>query len=145
MDTIIPRSMEGEVDVTCVLEKIELQISRAKEERDPRKVEKWIVACEEESWLEEYSRDDNRYNAGRGCYLTLRRAEKARLLVNKLPGSPSFYAGRIYGSTTGKEFEEKRQRDERKLQGLLLTEQEALYGSRPNNQVLANLRTLLFC
>lgn len=30
--------------------------------------------------------DDNRYNAGRGAHLTLKRAEKARALVNKLPG-----------------------------------------------------------
>ncbi|XP_073144761.1 65-kDa microtubule-associated protein 3-like isoform X2 [Henckelia pumila] len=105
MDTIIPRSMEGEVDVTCVLEKIELQISRAKEERDPRKVEKWIVACEEESWLEEYSRDDNRYNAGRGCYLTLRRAEKARLLVNKLPAMVDTLASKIVSWENDKGFD----------------------------------------
>lgn len=30
--------------------------------------------------------DDNRYNAGRGAHLILKRAEKARALVNKLPG-----------------------------------------------------------
>jgi len=30
--------------------------------------------------------DDNRYNAGRGAHLTLKRAEKARALVNKIPG-----------------------------------------------------------
>jgi len=30
--------------------------------------------------------DDNRYNAGRGAHLTLKRAEKARGLVNKIPG-----------------------------------------------------------
>lgn len=33
-----------------------------------------------------YFQDDNRYNAGRGAHLTLKRAEKARALVNKLPG-----------------------------------------------------------
>lgn len=31
--------------------------------------------------------DENRYNAGRGAHLTLKRAEKARALVNKLPGT----------------------------------------------------------
>jgi len=31
--------------------------------------------------------DDNRYNAGRGAHLTLKRAEKARALVNKIPGT----------------------------------------------------------
>lgn len=30
--------------------------------------------------------DENRYNAGRGAHLILKRAEKARSLVNKLPG-----------------------------------------------------------
>lgn len=30
--------------------------------------------------------DENRYNAGKGAHLTLKRAEKARSLVNKLPG-----------------------------------------------------------
>lgn len=34
--------------------------------------------------------DDNRYNAGRGAHLTLKRAEKARNLVNKLPGKLLF-------------------------------------------------------
>lgn len=32
------------------------------------------------------SQDENRYNAGRGAHLILKRAEKARALVNKLPG-----------------------------------------------------------
>lgn len=34
--------------------------------------------------------DENRYNAGRGAHLTLKRAEKARSLVNKLPGTCYF-------------------------------------------------------
>ncbi|RZR91670.1 hypothetical protein BHM03_00019846 [Ensete ventricosum] len=78
------------------------------------RVEKWLPACEEEAWLEEYNRvgnlskmvvavpfllcsvtyilfsdllqDENRYNAGRGAHLALKRAEKARALVNKIPG-----------------------------------------------------------
>lgn len=53
--------MEGAVDASCVLEQIELQISRVKEEALSRKdilekVEKWMTACVEESWLEEYNR-----------------------------------------------------------------------------------------
>ena len=32
------------------------------------------------------NQDDNRYNAGRGAHLNLKRAEKARILVNKIPG-----------------------------------------------------------
>lgn len=44
-----------------LLEQIELQIARIKEEALCRKeilekVEKWLAACQEESWLEEYNR-----------------------------------------------------------------------------------------
>lgn len=75
-----------------------------------------MAACEEESWLEEYNQveynsfensvesfteytivldvslfldvqDENRYNAGRGTHLILKRAEKARNLVSRLPGN----------------------------------------------------------
>ncbi|KAG6737398.1 hypothetical protein POTOM_058916 [Populus tomentosa] len=79
------------MDPMSILEHIELQIANVKEESFSRKeilekVEKWLTACEEESWLEEYNRDDNRYNVGRGAHLTLKRAEKARNLVNKMPG-----------------------------------------------------------
>lgn len=33
------------------------------------------------------AQDENRYNAGKGTHLVLKRAEKARTLVNKLPGN----------------------------------------------------------
>lgn len=51
----------GTVDPSYLLEQIELQISKVKEEAFSRKdllerVEKWLAACEEECWLEEYSR-----------------------------------------------------------------------------------------
>lgn len=44
-----------------MLEQIELEISKVKEEALSRKeilekIEKWMGACEEESWLEEYNR-----------------------------------------------------------------------------------------
>lgn len=44
-----------------LLEQIELQISSVKDEALCRKeilekVEKWLAACQEESWLEEYNR-----------------------------------------------------------------------------------------
>lgn len=44
-----------------MLEHIELQIANVKEEAFGRKdildkVEKWLAACEEECWLEEYNR-----------------------------------------------------------------------------------------
>lgn len=34
--------------------------------------------------------DDNRYNAGRGEHLTLKRAKKARALLKKIPGKYVF-------------------------------------------------------
>nr|CAD58680.1 65kD microtubule associated protein [Daucus carota] len=80
----------GDVEPAELLDDMDNQIVKAKEEALSRKdildkVEKWMSACEEESWLEDYNRDDNRYNASRGAHLNLKRAEKARILVNKIP------------------------------------------------------------
>ncbi|XVF70749.1 hypothetical protein PTKIN_Ptkin11bG0187700 [Pterospermum kingtungense] len=81
----------GNVEPAELLADMDNQIAKAKEEAHSRKdildrVEKWMSACEEESWLEDYNRDENRYNASRGAHLNLKRAEKARILVNKIPG-----------------------------------------------------------
>ncbi|XP_014510907.1 65-kDa microtubule-associated protein 3 [Vigna radiata var. radiata] len=152
----------GSVDPACVLEQIELQVAQVKEEAFSRKeilerVEKWLAACDEESWLEEYNRDDNRYNAGRGAHLTLKRAEKARALVNKIPAMVDGLTSRTiaWEKEKGIEFtydgirllsmleeytilrqekeqERRRQRDLKKLQGQMIAEQEALYGSKPS-------------
>lgn len=51
----------GALDPSYLLEQIEIQISKVKEEAFSRKdildkVEKWLAACEEECWLEEYNR-----------------------------------------------------------------------------------------
>ncbi|KAK6774151.1 hypothetical protein RDI58_029390 [Solanum bulbocastanum] len=78
------------IEPTDLLVDMDNQIVKAKEEADSRKeildkVEKWMAACEEESWLEDYNRDQNRYNASRGAHLNLKRAEKARILVGKIP------------------------------------------------------------
>ncbi|GLU00488.1 hypothetical protein SLE2022_178540 [Rubroshorea leprosula] len=157
------KAMEtGALDPMYLMEQIELQISKVKEEALSRKeilekVEKWLSACEEESWLEEYSRDDNRYNAGRGAHLALKRAEKARAMVNKIPamvealiskteaweiehGTVFLYDGaqlisilEQYSSLRQeKEQEKQRQRDQKRLQGQLMAEQEARYGSKPS-------------
>lgn len=53
--------LAGAIDLSYLLEQIEIQISKAKEEAFNRKemldkIEKWLAACEEESWLEEYNR-----------------------------------------------------------------------------------------
>ncbi|CAL9100732.1 unnamed protein product, partial [Musa acuminata var. zebrina] len=152
----------GAIDASLILEQIEDQISTVKEEAFSRKdilerVEKWLPACEEEAWLEEYNRDENRYNAGRGAHLALKRAEKARALVNKIPAMIETLAAKItqWEKERGVEFtydgvrllsmleeyiivrqekeqERKRQRDQKKLQGQLIAEQEALYGSKPS-------------
>lgn len=150
----------GAVDPACLLEQIELQITKAKEEALSRKeilekIEKWLGACQEECWLEEYNRDDNRYTAGRGAHLTLKRAEKARVLVNKIPGMVETLTIKatawekerglefLYDGTEllsmlkqysmlrqEKEQEKQRQRDQKRFQGQLLAEQEVLYGSK---------------
>jgi Ase1/PRC1/MAP65 family protein len=103
-----------------ILERLELQISKAKDLEFSRKdvlekMDRWQAALEEESWLEEYSRvrrllvsivrliisipccmirsacflsqNENRYNTGKGTHLVLKRAEKARSLVGKMPGT----------------------------------------------------------
>lgn len=80
------------------------------------KVERWMLARDEERWLEEYSmvnflthwsmwfigsnsllyyimfyissmfQDETRYSVSRGAHKNLRRAERARVIVNKIPG-----------------------------------------------------------
>uniref|UniRef100_A0A1D1XLT1 65-kDa microtubule-associated protein 3 n=1 Tax=Anthurium amnicola TaxID=1678845 RepID=A0A1D1XLT1_9ARAE len=152
----------GAVDPSLLLEQLEIQISNVKEEAFSRKeilekVEKWMAACEEECWLEEYNRDENRYNAGRGAHLTLKRAEKARATVNKIPATVEalFAKSTAWEREKGiqftydgvpllsmldeytvlrqeKEQERRRQRDQKRLQGQLIAEQESLFGSKPS-------------
>ncbi|TVU08148.1 hypothetical protein EJB05_41537 [Eragrostis curvula] len=145
-----------------LLADMENQVLQAKEEALSRKdilerVDKWMSACEEESWLEDYSRDDSRYSATRGAHLNLKRAEKARLLVNKIPatvdtliartraweqeqGMPFTYDGvpllamldeyKILRQE--KEEEKQRMRNQKKINDQLAAEQEKLFGSKPS-------------
>ncbi|CAN6478905.1 unnamed protein product [Victoria cruziana] len=152
----------GIVDPSELLANIEAQIVKAKEEALSRKeimdrIDKWLAACEEEKWLEDYSQDENRYNAGRGGHLNLKRAEKARITVTKIPAMVDnlmhrtraweeerdayfLYDGdRLVSiledyviTRQQKEEERKRYRDQKKIQDLLLTEKEAIYGSKPS-------------
>ncbi|OIT37109.1 PREDICTED: 65-kDa microtubule-associated protein 8 [Nicotiana attenuata] len=90
MENIIKLMNSGEIDHADLLTSMDKQISQAQEEASSRKaimekVEKWILARDEERWLEEYSRDDNRYSVSRGAHKNLRRAERARVMVNKIP------------------------------------------------------------
>ncbi|KAH9610574.1 hypothetical protein KSS87_003334 [Heliosperma pusillum] len=152
----------GALDPGPILEQIEMEVAKVKEEAYSRKeilekVEKWLSAREEEEWLEEYNMDENRYNAGKGAHLILKRAEKARILANKLPGMVEALATKalnwenergalfMYDGShlltmledymivrQEKEQEKKRQREQKKLQGQLITEQEAIFGSKPS-------------
>ncbi|XP_050131733.1 65-kDa microtubule-associated protein 8-like isoform X1 [Malus sylvestris] len=90
IDNLINLINSGEIDHADLLMSLDQQISRAKEEASSRmtimeKVEKWMLARDEERWLEEYTRDKNRYSVSRGAHKNLRRAERARVLVNKIP------------------------------------------------------------
>ncbi|MED6110453.1 hypothetical protein PIB30_043056 [Stylosanthes scabra] len=80
----------GEIDHSDLLMSMDEQILKAKEEAASRKVimekvEKWMLARDEERWLEEYSTDENRYSVSRGAHKNLRRAERARIMVSKMP------------------------------------------------------------
>ncbi|XP_069143472.1 65-kDa microtubule-associated protein 3-like isoform X2 [Solanum lycopersicum] len=150
----------GTIDPSYLLEQIEVQIAKVKEETFSRreileKLEKWLAACDEECWLEEYNRDENRYHGGKGTHRNLKRAEKARVLVNKIPAMVETLRLRTsaWQKERGHEFlydgvavlymleqycvlkqerELERQRQRKKLQGQLMVEQEALFGSIPS-------------
>ncbi|KAK6920256.1 hypothetical protein RJ641_016160 [Dillenia turbinata] len=152
----------GALDPVSLMEQIEHQIEEAKGDAFSRndileKVDKWLAACEEECWLEEYTMDDNRYNAGRGAHLALKRAEKARAIITKIPAMVEALTVKTtaWEKEKGKEFlydgvrllsmlnqysvirqekerERQRQRDQKKLQEQLIVEQEALFGSKPS-------------
>ncbi|XP_066317733.1 65-kDa microtubule-associated protein 3-like isoform X2 [Miscanthus floridulus] len=83
-------AIDSDAERAVILERLEVQISEAKDLEFSRKdvlekMDRWQAALEEESWLEEYSRNENRYNVGKGTHLVLKRAEKARSLVSKMP------------------------------------------------------------
>lgn len=152
----------GNVEPSELIADMDNKIVKAKEEALSRKdildkVEKWMSACEEESWLEDYNRDENRYNSSRGAHLNLKRAEKARVLVNKIPalvdtlvvktrtweedhgltftydGVPLLAMLDEYAMLRHEREEDKRRmRDQKRFHEQLNTEQETLFGSRPS-------------
>ncbi|KAF8040893.1 hypothetical protein BT93_B2957 [Corymbia citriodora subsp. variegata] len=90
IDNILNLINSGNIDHANLLMSMDEQIARAEEEASSRniimeKVEKWISARDEERWLEDYNRDENRYSVSRGAYKNLKRAERARVTVNKIP------------------------------------------------------------
>ncbi|KAL3599583.1 hypothetical protein D5086_007501 [Populus alba] len=150
----------GNADMSELLASMDDQITKAKEQALSRKdildkVEKWKFASEEEQWLDEYEKDDNRYSAGRGAHRNLKRAEKARALVSKIPSmvesltskvkawelerkvpflyykAPLLHTLEEYSVLRREREEEKRRsREQKRLQEQFASEQEALYGSR---------------
>ncbi|KAI5677994.1 hypothetical protein M9H77_08944 [Catharanthus roseus] len=162
----------GLLDPCELLANIEMQINKAKDEALSRKelmdrIDRWLSACEEENWLEDYNRDGNRYSAGRGAHINLKRAERARIMVNKIPVMVDnlisktlswedekrklfLYDGvrlvsilEDYKMTRlQKEEEKKRARDKKKLQDMLLTEKESIFGSKPSPRRTSSFRKL---
>ncbi|XP_076942442.1 65-kDa microtubule-associated protein 1-like [Bidens hawaiensis] len=152
----------GNVEPAELLADMDAQIVKAKEEALSRKdildkVDKWMSACEEESWLEDYNRDENRYSGSRGAHLNLKRAEKARILVSKIPGLADTLVAktRAWEEEHGMAFaydgeplltmldkyaalrhereeEKKRMRDQKKFNEQLNAEQEAMFGAKPS-------------
>ncbi|KAL3502126.1 hypothetical protein ACH5RR_036575 [Cinchona calisaya] len=162
----------GLLDPCELLSNIETQINKAKDEAFNRKeimdkIERWLSACEEENWLEDYNRDVNRYSAGRGAHINLKRAERARIMVNKIPVMVDnlisktlswedekrklfLYDGvRLVSiledyklTRQQKEEEKKRARDQKKLQDMLLAEKEAMFGSKPSPRRSSSFRNM---
>jgi protein regulator of cytokinesis 1 len=160
-DKLIALIDSGEVDPSDLLSNLEEQITQAKQEASKRKeilekMEKWMSACEEEGWLEDYNKDENRF-ASKGAHLNLKRAERARAAINKLPalvesltlrtkaweeerGVPFMFDGvRLlamldeYNYLRQEKDEEKRQlRDQKKIQEQMMNEKETLFGSKPS-------------
>ncbi|KAE9607979.1 putative microtubule-associated protein, MAP65/Ase1/PRC1 [Lupinus albus] len=163
MNKIINLINSGEIDHSDLLMSMDEQISRAKEEASSRKaimekVEKWMLACDEERWLEEYITDDNRYSVTRGAHKNLRRAERARIMVSRMPAlvdllikmTRSWEEERkkvfLYDQIPlmeileeynklqqEKEEDKKRQQPwEKKVQNQVVVERENTYASRPS-------------
>nr|CAD1839061.1 unnamed protein product [Ananas comosus var. bracteatus] len=161
MDNIMKLIISGKLDHDELLKTMEEYISEAKEEAYSRrdimdKVEKWMASCEEERWLEEYSRDENRYSVSRGAHKNLRRAERARIVVSKIPGLVELLMAKtkiweeerqktfLYDELPllamleeyvllrkEKEEEKYRQREMKKVQNQYVKPQESPFSSRP--------------
>ncbi|KAL2253753.1 UNVERIFIED_CONTAM: microtubule-associated protein 8 [Sesamum indicum] len=161
MEKIINQINSGEIDHADLLTSMDEQISRAEEEAASRKVimekvEKWILTCDEERWLEEYSRDENRYSVSRGAHKNLKRAERARVMVNKIPALVDLLISKtrnweeerkkvfLYDEVPllamleeynmlrkEKEEEKQRDREQKKAQSKVVTQHESPFGMRP--------------
>uniref|UniRef100_A0A6N2JX80 65-kDa microtubule-associated protein 8 n=1 Tax=Salix viminalis TaxID=40686 RepID=A0A6N2JX80_SALVM len=160
MENIINLINSGEIDHADLLMSLDEKISVAKEEASSRKaimekVERWMLAHDEELWLEEYSMDENRYSVRRGAHKNLRRAERARVIVNKIPvlvallvaktkswegernkiflydGVPLLAMLEEYNMSRQEREEEKQRQRDKKVPSHAVAEQENVVGSRP--------------
>ncbi|CAI0548863.1 unnamed protein product [Linum tenue] len=147
--TLINLIESGNVELSDLLSSMDNQITMAKELSLSRKevldkVEKWKHAYEEEKWLEDYEKDENRYSAGRGAHKNLKRAEKARILVSKIPSMVENLTSKVkaWELERGISFQYDKVRchnfpiahflqEHRRVQEQMAAEQEAIYGSRP--------------
>ncbi|KAJ0460985.1 putative microtubule-associated protein, MAP65/Ase1/PRC1 [Helianthus annuus] len=80
----------GLVDPGELLAKIEAQISEVSNAALSRKeimdrIDRWLSACEEDIWLEDYNMDQNRFSGGTSAHISLKRAERARITIKKIP------------------------------------------------------------
>ncbi|KAG0629549.1 hypothetical protein M758_1G111600 [Ceratodon purpureus] len=159
VDKLIAVMDAGTVDAAELLSNLEVDIINAKKEVASRKdililLERWMSACEEEGWLEDYNKDENRF-ASKGAHLNLKRAEKARAAIAKLPAmvesltqrtklwederglSFMFDGVRLLSMLNeyknlrkGKEVEKRRLRDSKKVKEQLQPEKETIIGSK---------------
>ncbi|KAE9584127.1 putative microtubule-associated protein, MAP65/Ase1/PRC1 [Lupinus albus] len=154
----------GNIEPTELLADMDNQIENAKEEALSRKdiLDKLKNGCQHVKKRVGLKTiiglDENRYNASRGAHLNLKRAEKARILVNKIPalvdtlvaktraweedhgmsftydGVPLLAMLDEYAMLRHEREEEKRRmRDQKKYNELQNTEQEPVFGSRPSS------------
>ncbi|KAK1306987.1 65-kDa microtubule-associated protein 8 [Acorus calamus] len=161
MDSILNLINSGEMDHADLIRSMDAQISQAKEDASSRndimeKIERWITSCDEERWLEEYNR---------GSSQNLKRAERARITVNKIPAlvdsliakTKSWEEQRkkvfLYDDIPllamleeynlfrrEKEEEKQKQREKKRVQGKVMAKQENIFGSRPStsNRIVSN-------
>ncbi|XP_068663555.1 65-kDa microtubule-associated protein 5 [Aristolochia californica] len=150
----------GTEELSELLSDMDGEIGKAKEQALSRKdildkFEKFKFAYEEECWLDDFERDQNRYSAGRGAHKNLKRAEKARMLVSKISSLFESLNAKIksweeergtlfmFGKRPLLEILEehvalrqerqeakRKYREQKKLQEQMATEQEVLYGSK---------------
>ncbi|PWA60372.1 microtubule-associated protein, MAP65/Ase1/PRC1 [Artemisia annua] len=160
----------GLVDPGELLANIEAQISKVSKEALSRKeimdrIDRWLSACEEENWLEDYNLDSTRFSGGRSAHINLKRAERARITIKKIPAivdnlicktvtweddkkQPFLYDGaRLVKileeyklSRLQKEEEKKLLKDQKKIRNLLLNEKESMYGSKPSPRRSSSFR-----